>query len=1140
MGSASQEIEVKLGPIGVILLCVVAAIAPPVSAAPPAGAPFIDNYLADVHNGHAQSWAVAQDFRGVTYFANGKGILIFDGVDWRLIEMDAVLALDVDELGRVFWSNTREIGYLVPGKNGELKPQSLMGLVPEEIKNFESIRNIFATSHGVYFINKNRIFRWFNHRLTLVGEGGAYYCAKLDDEIVLFNTKPVELHIIENGKIHALKVDNQQLIKKASRTAIVSHGDRNLMLITTDRGFFVYHREHYFAEGSHVPDYRKTGQTTRPFLNRIEGADAVAHIQKHKTYKAMRIGPNRVAVGTLGGGLTIVDNKGNLQQILGKKDGLNSEIILNLDLDRQGNLWATTQDGVSYIQTSSPITRFGEKYGISEFVLSAAVTDGAVYAGTFKETLRLGVHGSFDRQKQIFQPLDEGGIATTWSFYDMAGFLLMGDDNGVNLIRDNRAERVVSTGHSSVYTMETAAHFPGVLFIGGDFRLYASKYEITPASTSRSSERAMVFGDLIELHETRENVRVISSGTNRDLWFAADNGVLYNLQLKGNDLNQPMVHEYSEIDGKPFEKHPWPFELLGEVLISSSHGFYRPTNRDIGGRYKFVAVDELNRVAPDGVALSDFVSDKEGRLWAAGDEASLGYFIQTPDGQWAWRDRRFRKLRDVYDIVFNADQSVVYTTGRSGLFRFDLTKPKTLDHSYQTIIRRVSSEQTVYLDGGYFTNPSAGATPDEISNKNERLLSLMQSPETKPNIEYDSNSLVFTYAAAFYEHPHKTRYQYYLEGNDDRWSDWSHRTEKEYQNLFEGAYCFKVRAKNIFDVTSDTASYCFEVLPPWYRTVLAYVGYAAAFGLVMLVGIRIYTRRLLRAKHRLEKKVRERTLEIKKQRDEIAHQKDQIEKTNKALWGEMELAKKIQTVLLPVDPRIPGYEITGYMRTADSVGGDYYDVIRVKDKYWLAIGDVSGHGVTAGLVMMMAQTALNHALTAFADRTPDQILTSINRVLYDNIHKLGENKYMTIMLLAIGTDGTIHYSGLHQDVLVYRSTQQKVETVQTNGMWLGVVPDIDQLNSVAEIHLDEGDALLLTTDGIVEARDNAGQMYGISRLKAVLEEQGDRSTDALRDRILESVEGYNSNDDVTMMIVKRHEEHEEKPKKLLVNGDAAD
>ncbi len=277
---------------------------------------------------------------------------------------------------------------------------------------------------------------------------------------------------------------------------------------------------------------------------------------------------------------------------------------------------------------------------------------------------------------------------------------------------------------------------------------------------------------------------------------------------------------------------------------------------------------------------------------------------------------------------------------------------------------------------------------------------------------------------------------------------------------------------------------------------------------------------LLDINRNLETKVRDRTAEVVEQKKQLELAYREVNQTKDALWGEMQLAKKIQVVLVPDCPQIPGYFIATHMETADSVGGDYYDVVQANGKNWLIIGDVSGHGVTAGLVMMMAQTALHHALHALPTATPDEILTSVNRVVFENIQKLGESKYMTLTLLSIDPDGTIFYTGLHQDIYIYRQSLGQIETAETKGIWLGVVDDIDKLNSVDQLKLQSEDALILYTDGIVEARDPHGR-YTNNRLKSLVEKIGHEPVDSIRDQILRSLEHFTRDDDVTLVVVKK-------------------
>jgi len=275
----------------------------------------------------------------------------------------------------------------------------------------------------------------------------------------------------------------------------------------------------------------------------------------------------------------------------------------------------------------------------------------------------------------------------------------------------------------------------------------------------------------------------------------------------------------------------------------------------------------------------------------------------------------------------------------------------------------------------------------------------------------------------------------------------------------------------------------------------------------------------------LEDKVKERTEELNAAMEELAAINDNLTETRDALWGEMEIAKKIQTVLVPERPMIHGYDITAIMTPADEVGGDYYDVINVGDINWTVIGDVSGHGVPAGLVMMMVQTVIHVVLAKFRDINPSELLTTVNKTIAENIKLLGEDKYMTLTVFSLEKDGEFTFSGLHQDILIYRSKTGDVESVPTEGMWIGILDDVDGMNVDSSLKLEIGDTMLLYTDGITEALkvDNDNEMYGDEQLVDALKLLGKESTTVIKEGIISSLDGYKCNDDVTMVVLKRKE-----------------
>lgn len=254
----------------------------------------------------------------------------------------------------------------------------------------------------------------------------------------------------------------------------------------------------------------------------------------------------------------------------------------------------------------------------------------------------------------------------------------------------------------------------------------------------------------------------------------------------------------------------------------------------------------------------------------------------------------------------------------------------------------------------------------------------------------------------------------------------------------------------------------------------------------------------------------------------VAERTHALNEALRELWGEMELAKKIQTALVPRVLSLRDCEVAAVMRPTAQVGGDYYDICKVDGAEWVLIGDVSGHGVPAGLVMMMCQTSVRAVLASCPNIAPDELLAIVNCTLTENIERLGEDKYMTISALRRDRDGSFEFAGMHQDLLVYRAAAKRVEHIRAEGTWLGLTGNIRGLNPVRTLKLAPGDALVLYTDGITEARRD-GQMLDVGGLEAAMLAHGEHSAERILAGILEKLESYEVKDDVAAVIIKQLE-----------------
>jgi len=242
-----------------------------------------------------------------------------------------------------------------------------------------------------------------------------------------------------------------------------------------------------------------------------------------------------------------------------------------------------------------------------------------------------------------------------------------------------------------------------------------------------------------------------------------------------------------------------------------------------------------------------------------------------------------------------------------------------------------------------------------------------------------------------------------------------------------------------------------------------------------------------------------------------------------ALWSEMEVAKRIQTALLPDQENIKGFEIAATMLPAKEVGGDYYDIIESPNgEKWVSIGDVSGHGVDSGLIMMMAQTSFISTVHNNTNKKPSQILSMVNSILRGNISRLGSDHYMTMM--AINFNGSkMTFSGKHQDVIIYRSALNKTEIAPTTGTWLGIADKIEPYLDDQTVNLKDGDIVLLFTDGITETMNKEGEIYGQIRLEQALNQYADFPMGKLLNMIIQDVQnfGFEQQDDMTILVVKK-------------------
>jgi sigma-B regulation protein RsbU (phosphoserine phosphatase) len=245
----------------------------------------------------------------------------------------------------------------------------------------------------------------------------------------------------------------------------------------------------------------------------------------------------------------------------------------------------------------------------------------------------------------------------------------------------------------------------------------------------------------------------------------------------------------------------------------------------------------------------------------------------------------------------------------------------------------------------------------------------------------------------------------------------------------------------------------------------------------------------------------------------------------KKLDHDIEVAREIQRILLPSQaPEIEGFNCAALNIPAQQVSGDYFDFIQIdKDRWGVAVADVSGKGVPASIIMAMCRSVLRSK--APCNFSPAQVLREVNRQLYPDIR---EDMFITMIYLIMDSSGqlTLARAG-HESALWCRDHFKHIETIEAPGMALGIDPGdvFDEVIRDVTVQLAPLDTVVVYTDGINEALDDEGNEFGQEQLKAVLEAAGPRSVDFLVKTIVDRVQNFSSghpqNDDITLAAVQR-------------------
>jgi len=236
---------------------------------------------------------------------------------------------------------------------------------------------------------------------------------------------------------------------------------------------------------------------------------------------------------------------------------------------------------------------------------------------------------------------------------------------------------------------------------------------------------------------------------------------------------------------------------------------------------------------------------------------------------------------------------------------------------------------------------------------------------------------------------------------------------------------------------------------------------------------------------------------------------------------ELELATEIQQSFQPSGPpELKGYEFQGISFSCYEIGGDYYDFIERPDgRMLIALGDVSGKGTAAALLMSSLHAAIHGQVAAGSSL--DQLVSSVNQYLAANTPT---NRFVTLFAAELDpSQGKLTYINAGHNPPLIGRIDGSIEQLSSGGFPLGIIPTAEF--ELGEMALDPGETLLIYSDGVSEANNIAGDEYGLDRLADVLKKNLNSSASGLRDKVESSLSSFTqtapANDDITLVIVKR-------------------
>ncbi len=755
------------------------------------GVPFIINYNPKTYKAASENWDVLQDSKGMMFFANHFGIMQFDGVRWSIVTQpenkSMVRSLAIDKKDKMYVGAQGDFGYAIQLPNGQYQYTSLVKLLPESARNFGDVIHTVIRNNEVIFFSYEEIFIYNNNKIKVLKSK-----EKFDD----FFEVNKEIYVSHNTK-GLLKLKGDKLISVTNGEKFAGMKIRKmfetqngLLLFTQKNGLFTF----------------KDNQV-KPFLSEADNL-----LKQNQISVAVELSDGYFGIGTRQSGLIVIDSSGHLIQHIDKQMGLQNDYVTNLKVDKEGNLWVTLKEGISQIQISSPLSRVLDTSNSETKIYCSQIYQNKLYIATDNglfwmdwQSYKNGKH-----ENANFQHVS-GMFENVWNISVFGNSLLAFEKNGIFEVSGNSAKLLAKV--DGAWKGILVPNHPDLLLVGGYNGMYILK----------KINNSWVYQNKIKGFE--ESSRVIETDKNGDFWIAHGYKGIYKIQFNKTFDAVSKVEFYNDKNGFPSSLFLNTFKIDNQILFGTTKGVYK---QDVHSK-KMIPEPIFKKYLGLENHIRLLKPDYQNNIWYISGE-NTGKMTKKSNGSFEVEELPFRKLRYLYVPGFENIQTTtsgdVFFGTQDGLIHYNVIKNKKYKTKYKAVISEV---KCIFPKDSLIFSSRYDVLPNKTKDAGEKI---------SPILSHSNNALHFSFSSLFYDEADATKYEYWLEGFEPKWSDYSLQTEKEYTNLPENEYVFHVRAKNIYDVVSEEAVFSFEVLPPWYRTIWAYILYFLLYCLVIYLIIK--------------------------------------------------------------------------------------------------------------------------------------------------------------------------------------------------------------------------------------------------------------------------------------------------------------